>query len=572
MRFTRCLLAAGPAFIACAVSSIAAEVPSQVAPGAVERTLQQKLPTAHEDRIQIPAPSGFDTPQGAEKVHFTLSRIDLSGNTAVPSSRLASAYAGLIGKDVSLADVFAVARKITDQYREAGYALSFALVPAQELDPATGAVRIDVVEGYIAEIRFEGAHNKLPSVVTAMGERIKQSHPLKTADLEKYLLLMNDVPGFAVSGVFDRIPDAPKGATRLVVKTSQQSWTASASIDNRGSSAFGPWQSSITAAAYDLIGQGEDVSLHGIRALNGKQLSAVVGQMSFPISDNGTRLSFNGIWSDAHPGSPTLSAINFGSSGWTYGASLNYPLLRSRLESLWLRTGVTGKLLKSQFLATPHSRDRIYEWNLGATWNKRDETGVTTGDITFTQGLPLGDVSDVTDALRSRSTGSAIFSSVEATITRLQSVLDTKYGALDLYGAAQGQVASRGLLSSEQCGYGGAVFGKAYDSNEMVGDFCALGALEARVTPASVFLPFPKVLTGAQFFASVDFGYTSNTGKLGFGDKTKDTASSVGAGLRFSLFQRVNGSVEYDLPISRKVALEGNSDGRVFFQLSISAN
>ena len=563
------LIAAGILFVA-GPAQAAPAIPGTAQPGAVERTLQQKLPVAHEDRIQIPAPEGFGTPQGAESFHFTLHHVAVDGATALPADAVAATYTSLIGHDVTLAQIYDVARQITDLYSKAGYALSFALVPAQDIDKATGDVQIDVVEGYVGEVRYDGDTEGLARIVGEYGENITLSKPLKTATLERYLLLMNDLPGYKVSGVFDRIPNSPKGATRLIVKVAYRPVDLSANVDNRGSKAFGPWQAGVTASVNSLLGQGESVMIHGLRALNANQLSAIVGRVSLPVSDDGLTLSLNTTYSDGHPGSAALSALHFASNGWTSALQLNYPLLRGRAESLWVWGGVSGKWLKSALASTPNSRDHIYELQAGATWNERDSYGLTMADATLTQGLDVFDATTSASLLRSRTAGSGQFTSLTATVTRLQPLAQTSQGDLDLYGAAMGQVASRGLLSAEQCGYGGATFGRGFDANELVGDHCLLGTAELRLTPALDDAWSGGVVSGVQLYAVADAGQVWSTGQLGLGDKASEGAASVGVGVRFGLLERINGSLEYDQPLGHVVALEANRSGRFFVQIGIS--
>ena len=566
-----CLASAALGLVVIAgLANAAPVIPGTAQPGAVERTLQQQLPTVHQDHIQIPAPSGFATPPGAETFHFTLQQIVVDGASALPADAVAATYAELIGKDVSAAQIYDVARRITDLYSKAGYALSFALVPAQEIDKSKGVVRIDAVEGYVGEVRYEGDTEGLAKIVGEYGENITQSKPLKTATLERYLLLMNDLPGYKIRRVFDHIDNAPKGDTRLIVKVEYRPIDVSSEIDNRGSKAFGPWQAGVTASMNSMLGQGESVMIHALRALNANQLSAVVGRITVPISSNGLAFSLDATYSDGHPGSAALSALHFASNGWTVAAQLNYPLLRGRTQSLWLWGGVNGKWLSSALAATPNSRDHLYELQAGATWNERDDAGITAATATLTQGLDVFDATTSASLLRSRQAGSGEFTALSGTITRLQPLSQTSAGDVDLYAAAMGQVASRGLLAAEQCGYGGATFGRGYDANEIVGDHCLLGTVELRLTPDLGDTWSGGTVSAVQLFAVADAGETWNTGHLGIGDKASENGASVGFGARFALLERANASIEFDQPLGHAVALEGNHAGRVFFQIGIA--
>jgi hemolysin activation/secretion protein len=130
-----------------------------------------------------------------------------------------------------------------------------------------------------------------------------------------------------------------------------------------------------------------------------------------------------------------------------------------------------------------------------------------------------------------------------------------------LYLAAKGQFASRGLLAPDQCGYGGSSIGHAFDDNEIVGDHCAEGSAELRFTPQIE----GKGVSQIQPFISFDAGAVWNDGPAEPGTYSHATGDSVGAGLRGELFHEVQFSVEYDKPIGRDVALEGNRNGRLFF-------
>ena len=551
--------------MATSISAPAQSIPGTVRPGSIERTLQPALPEIHQDRIEIPAPQGFGTPRSADNFTLTVSRIEINGATALPADVIAGAWRPLIGQKVPLTKIFEAARAITDLYAKAGYALCFALVPAQQIDPVGGVVRIDVVEGYIGEVRIEGEEGG--PLFPDYSRPLLASRPLKTAALERFLLLLNDRPGFTANGVFDRIADAPKGATRLIVRMTYKPVTASLEADNRGSRAFGPYQASATVQLNSLLGQGETLLLRGLKALNANQLNAVVGRATVPLGDDGLTLTLDTTYTDAHPGSATLSALRFASSGWTGAARLTYPLLRGREQSLWLWAGIAAKSLRSQLLATPFSRDRLSELQAGLTYTARDAQGITTLDATLTQGLNLFGATNATDPLRSRIGGSGVFTALSLSAARLNSIMDTPWGPIDLYAAALGQLASRGLLSTEQCGYGASAFGRAYDPNEFLGDDCLLGTAEIRWTPVPANALSP--LDSLQFFVVADAGQVWNVGARGLGDRAQEGGASIGIGVRATLLERINASFEFDQPVGHIVALENNRAGRLFFRLAL---
>ena len=66
--------------------------------------------------------------------------------------------------------------------------------------------------------------------------------------------------------------------------------------------------------------------------------------------------------------------------------------------------------------------------------------------------------------------------------------------------SAYGQYAGNPLLVPEQCGYGGRVFGRAYDPSELLGDHCWMAAAELGTTCREA-LPVPDT----QFYGYTDW-------------------------------------------------------------------
>ena len=216
-----------------ATSAWAQAIPPSVSPGQIARSLEQPLPERQGANISVPAPRAFAAPANAAQLQLTPTSFDVEGARAIPPGEIAQAYQGLVGRQITLADVYAAANAITALYVKHGYALSFATVPAQTID-GSGRVRIDVVEGFVDEVAFTGAVERIPAAARAYAEQIKRSRPLRTADIERFLLLINDVPGVAATSVFERPSAHERGATRLVIHVDFQPVTASASLDNRG--------------------------------------------------------------------------------------------------------------------------------------------------------------------------------------------------------------------------------------------------------------------------------------------------------------------------------------------------
>lgn len=82
-------------------------------------------------------------------------------------------------------------------YKQKGYALSFAFVPAQTFQ--NGVVRITVVEGYVERIEIKGQPGAAEKRIRALAERIRADRPLRQASFERYINVLGLVPGVKIA-------------------------------------------------------------------------------------------------------------------------------------------------------------------------------------------------------------------------------------------------------------------------------------------------------------------------------------------------------------------------------------
>ena len=199
-------------------AALAQTVPPAVDPGVIQRRFEEPPPAP---RPPAPPPVVPDlapgvVPPGAEEIRFTLEAVRLEGVTVYDEAELRPLWEALLGREIALAEIFAVADEITRRYRNDGYILSRALVPAQTI--SDGRVQIRIVEGFVDRVIIEG--EPVPEAqIRALADRIAAARPLRNDVLERNLLLLNELPGLAVDSVLRPSPDVP-GAAELVLVTS----------------------------------------------------------------------------------------------------------------------------------------------------------------------------------------------------------------------------------------------------------------------------------------------------------------------------------------------------------------
>lgn len=539
-------------------------IPSTAEPGAVERSIPlQQIPESSGQDLRVPTAPPTKAPSGAASILFTVNEIQIVGATALSPEQLADTYADLVGTRISLSELYGVANAITAKYAAAGYALCFALVPAQAIK--NGVVRIQVIEGFVARIVLENKHPAVPPVVGAYGWRLLHSRPLRTADLERYLLLANDIPGYTAKAVFDRLPDrnAAPGATQLILHIDRRVADATITADNRGSRTLGSLRGDAFVSLRSLFGLGEEIQFHTLQSVQPGLLNYYSGLFSLPIDGEGTRLTESLSYSNTLPTIAALGAGNFRGTTLIANWNVEHPLVRSRAESWWASMGFTAKSLDGSVLDVPDSEDRIYIANIATTSMTNADTSTTYVHFTINQGLPVFGATTSTSPLRSRASGSGVYTSAVFDLARRQDI----WGPFDTLISLNGQWASRGLLASEQCGYGGAAYGRAFDDSELVGDECVMGSAEARFAPFALLGGQPRFLPLLQLYGFYDAGMVWEKGAILSGEKQSEIGQSCGGGLRVGLSIGLSASVEYAQPLTHDVADNGSRHGRIFASL-----
>ena len=129
--------------VGCFASEAYAQSESQADPGRIDERIQRPDEPRLAPSVQVPArPPATLAPEGAEDVEFTLRRLEFDGLNEFSRDDLARQINPLMNKQITLADIFELAREITLFYRQQGFVFSRAIVPVQEIDDGVASIRI----------------------------------------------------------------------------------------------------------------------------------------------------------------------------------------------------------------------------------------------------------------------------------------------------------------------------------------------------------------------------------------------------------------------------------------------
>lgn len=549
----------------CGTAPEAQQLPGSSSPGQAEKQFE-RVPVPDFPRGDfVPGQRDLSPPPGAASVVFRLRGIRFEGATVFETTALQSLARPFLARDISLADLYGLANSITNRYRNAGYVLSQAVVPAQEIgDERVATLR--VIEGYIADVDVQGVDETTRTLVRRFGEKIMADRPLTAAVLERYMLLINDLSGVTARAVLSPSTAVP-GAAVLRLAASRTRFSGYGGITNRGSEFQGPWQFVGQAEHNDSLGDWGNLRIFGVTTPNRELQYLTLSRTQF-IGTEGTTLSGAVSRTSTRPGA-FLSVFEIDTESDSLELTVGHPLIRSRTRNLSGRAKLSLYDGSSQRLDVPddgqgeletrETRDKVRSLRLGLSYDWLDShRGVNIIDAELSRGLDVLAASDTPSASRSRPRGEADYTKLTVYAARVQQIT----GPWSVLGSLFGQYGMDPLLSSEQCGAGGPNYVRAYDQSEIVGDSCIMGLLELRYTRE----PDLSWLDNYVAYLFVDGAevYRRQTA----GEADSEDRQSWGGGLRFRISPRLSGYLELALPIDEPVAAESSDDPRLFLSLT----
>lgn len=405
--------------------------------------------------------------------------------TVFAESDLTALLKAYVDRELGLADLEEAAAVITRYYRDRGYFVARAYVPAQEI--RDGIVEITVLEGRLGAIKLfvpEGRRSETsPRLVRGI---ISANQPpgsvIRNSGLERGLLLLSDTPGIVARASL--APGEEPGTSDLTVDVGDPPpLSGSVDIDNFGNRYSGEFRLGGTAYLNSPGGLGDIVSAR-IQASMGSQNARLGYQI--PVGYRGLRVgaAFSavryklccGFVSSTAPGA---SASDFTGSATDFTMTGQYPFVRSRNVNVYGALSASAKRFADKNGENKFSDRTTRSAALGVSGDSRDGAGgggLNAYSLAYTNGkLDLtgeGELSQ--DEQTTQKDGG--YSKINYAFSRLQ-----RLGfATSLYASLSGQMASKNLDSSEQFALGGPYGVRAYPIGEAIGDQGMLATVEGR--------------------------------------------------------------------------------------------
>ena len=524
----------------------------------------QQLPSAGSQMQQIPpapmpqkmAPKVVVAPVGATAtaaeaagVKITVKRLSVSGSKAYSEAELLAVTGFSAGTELSLADLRAMAARIAAFYHRNGYFLAQAFLPAQDIKD--GAVTIAVLDGRYGKVTLRNQSNVSDALANGLLDGLNTGDVVTVEPLENRLLLLSDLPGVQVKSTL--VPGASVGASDLIVDlTPGQRISGSVDADNAGNRYTGANRIGATVNLNDPTGHGDVATLRVLTSGSGLNYARISYQTQIGKAKAG--VAYSDLRYKLQREFAPLGANGTAKIASVYG---NYPLIRSRNTNLYAQLNFDAKRFQDRVDSTSSVADKTARVLISSLYGDHRDALGGGGLNNFALTWATGEIDLQTPSLRAFDAASAgsngHYNKLGFSAARLQSVTD----AVSLYGAINGQFASKNLDVSEKMELGGMYGVRAYPEGEAYADQGYVLNLEARMALSAQL----------QLIGFVDHGSVTTNKDAWTAGPNRRTLSAAGIGLSWADNNNFVVKAYYARKLGNEKALSApDSAGRFWIQ------
>lgn len=474
---------------------------------------EQKLPPMEKSVPGIEVDSRQTSTPTSGGPQIMVNSIRITGQKLYSEDKLLPLVRNAVGKQLTLGELETFAEEIGKYFRDQGYLLANAVIPAQDIKD--GVVEITVVVGQYGKIDIRNHSALKQGALTGLLSSIKSGDYIQSEALERTLLLLSDTSG--VSAKATLVPGAAPGTSDLIVEVSDAAKTnGQIYVDNYGNRFSGQTRTGFTMNINNLSDAGDMASIGGLLT-SGANMNDYSISYLLPTGHQGAKLGVSySLMHYSLGGEFALANANgIAKTGSIYET---FVLKRSRGFNLNGRIGYDSRQLLDREDAFGYVSDkRAGVWNFGLSGDSRDSFGgggANSFAFTYSHGHLTMKSADAKNGDAIAQTAGS-YNKTRLSLYRVQRVTDR----VTLHLSFNRQLADKNLDSSEKLYLGGANGVRAYPQGEASGDEGYLFTGEFRWS-----LPTPRF----QLAAFLDNGSVTVNKKNW--DTSANTRSLTGAG------------------------------------------
>jgi hemolysin activation/secretion protein len=443
-----------------------------------------------------------------------------------------------------------VGQKITPELlRELNVKLTKSLIKSDYLLPKihvdhsamkSGVLHLAIMPANIDRVVIVGENNNL---IKEYADKIVQNKPAMVSTTQRYLALMDKIPGYDVTYQLKQNQDS----LDLVVYTTKKKWSAFMGVDSYGLTELGQYHASALAQAYSPFGGSEALLVHGSTTNHPDRLSDFGLGYSQAINAEGTSVHLFASHSEDNP-TKKKEVSTKNNKANSFKMALTHHLFLKAHEDLEAEAGFAYKDKSSYQVQNNQSvsakTSRYWIGDAGLKYLVKDGIdGRNLFTIAYIQGLGGTFKNYLTDKVTNKD-----FSIGRFNFYREQPL---QYN-FSIFSHIAASYSGDNLPDSEKSLLGGRDFGRGYDFGTLDGSKLFAVALEARYTKK---MQEDMFIEHVQPYLFYDYGHVGKQAA----NTNISSLQSAGLGLRFKFDYGIEMGTEAAFPFKQKFVIDGDS-------------
>ncbi|MDY6781729.1 MAG: ShlB/FhaC/HecB family hemolysin secretion/activation protein [Cyanobacteriota bacterium] len=491
------------------------------------------------------------SPPEIDSDRIQLRGFEFEGNTAFPSEELEQKLVEFLNQSFTRSQLQEIVTQIRNLYYERGYRTTGIrlLVPDETEQNREGIVKIEILEDEIEAIEILGTQ-RLNSGYVRSRLQLATSKPLNTERLQEALQLLQRDP--LIQSVRSRLSAAPNFPNKLLVVEIEEAPTffPQMTLDNGRAPSIGSFQRRAGVTEANVLGLGDGFTLYYTNTDGSNVLDL---NYTVPINPRNGTLQLHHSRVQTQVIEPDFEKLDIESAAQTYEITARQPILQQFRDRAYREVALgftfTRRESEVSLLGIPFpplsvgadelGRTRVSAFRFFQEWTLQNATEVIAARSQFNLGVGLFDatINSPIPVTNEFVPDSRFFSwQGQAQWVKLLAPDTT------LLVRSNVQLASRGLLPSEQFSAGGLGTVRGYRQDTLVGDNGFFASAELRIP----LLSFSQPRSLLQVVPFADYAVAWNSSDRIAPNPNR--LASVGVGLLWQI-ENLTARLEYGIPL-----------------------
>jgi len=304
--------------------------------------------------IRQQAKPAYQPSEGKADIKLTVRAFTFTGNQSFTTEQLDDLVKGYTQREIGLRELNEVVKTITDHYRNNGFFLAQAYLPAQDIKD--NKVEIAILEGTLGKLELKSTDTQDNTFFKKMASyNLKSGDSITENNLVRNISLLNSLPAIRASAQLN--PGDDIGSTNVEIELQPLSrWAGYIAANTYGNRFTGREVAQAGISLNNPAGTGDQLILN-LKSSRDEGQRGLQLAYYMPVHESGTLLNFAYNYVDYKLGGE-FKALKASGDSQYFNVSVDQPLVRNARYGLSARLGSSYKAINDEVSASALKNQR----------------------------------------------------------------------------------------------------------------------------------------------------------------------------------------------------------------------